>query len=60
MRRSLNVTSTFKPKRRETANEGFDPARVDDPLYVFDAERQAYVALDAARFAAIQSGAMRF
>ncbi|HYA72314.1 MAG TPA: AMP-binding protein, partial [Roseiarcus sp.] len=60
VRRSLDVTSTFKPKRRETANEGFDPARVDDPLYVFDAERQAYVALDAARFAAIQSGAMRF
>jgi fatty-acyl-CoA synthase len=60
VRRSLDVTATFKPKRREMADEGFDLARVRDPLYVFDAETQAYVALDAARFAAIQSGAMRF
>jgi fatty-acyl-CoA synthase len=60
VRRSLDVTATFKPKRREIAVEGFDPARVGgDPLYVFDAGAQAYVALDAARFAAILSGAMR-
>jgi len=59
VRRSLDVTATFKPKRREMADEGFDLARVRDPLYVFDAERGAYVALDAARFVAIQSGAMR-
>ena len=35
------------------------PARVADPLYVYDAEREAYVALDAARFAAIASGDAR-
>jgi fatty-acyl-CoA synthase len=61
VRQKLELTSTFKPKRREMADEGFDPARVGgDPLYAFDAERGAYVALDAARFAAIQGGAMRF
>jgi fatty-acyl-CoA synthase len=61
VRRSLDVTATFKPKRREMAEQGFDPARVGaDPLYVFDAGAQAYVTLDAARFAAILSGAMRF
>jgi fatty-acyl-CoA synthase len=60
VRQKLELTSTFKPKRREMAEEGFDPARVTDPLYVFDAERAGYVALDAARFAAIQGGAMRF
>jgi fatty-acyl-CoA synthase len=61
MKRSLEMTATFKPKRREMADEGFDPARVGgDPLYVYDADAQAYVALDAARFAAIQRGAMRF
>jgi fatty-acyl-CoA synthase len=60
-RRALELTATFKPKRREIAEAGFDPARVGgDPLYVFDAERGAYVALDAAKFAAIESGAMRF
>ena len=61
VKRSLETTATFKPKRREMADEGFDPARVGgDPLYVYDADAQAYVALDAARFAAIESGAMRF
>jgi fatty-acyl-CoA synthase len=59
-RRSLDMTATFKPKRREMADQGFDPARIRDPLYVFDAECGAYVPLDAARFAAIESGAMRF
>ena len=59
-RASLDVTATFKPKRREMAEQGFDPARVNDPLYVFDAERGAYVPLDGQRFAAIESGAMRF
>ena len=35
-------------------------AEITDPLYVFDNEAQAYVALDADRHAAIQNGAMRF
>jgi fatty-acyl-CoA synthase len=59
LRPALDLTSTFKPKRGEMADEGFDPARIADPLYVFDAERGAYVALDAARFRAIESGAIR-
>jgi fatty-acyl-CoA synthase len=59
-RPSLDLTATFKPKRREMADEGFDPARIDDPLYVFDGEIARYVPLDATRYAAIQSGATRF
>ena len=59
-RASLDITATFKPKRREMADQGFDPARVSDPLYVFDAENSAYVPLDAQRFAAIEGRAMRF
>ena len=58
--REIETTETFKPRRRLYVEEGFDPARVADPLYVFDGERQAYVALDANRHAAIQSGDMRF
>jgi fatty-acyl-CoA synthase len=56
----IETTETFKPKRRLYAEQGFDPGRIADPLYVFDRERQAYVALDARRCAAIQNGAMRF
>ena len=56
---TLEATATFKPMKRTLAAEGFDPAKVADPLYVYDAEREAYVALDAQRYAAIASGAAR-
>ena len=59
-RGSLDMTATFKPKRRELAEQGFDPARITDPLYVFDADSDSYVPLDAERFAAIRNGATRF
>ena len=52
-------TETFKPKRRLYAEEGFDVSRISDPLWVWDSERAAYVALDAARHEAIRSGALR-
>ena len=55
----IAATETFKPKRRVYVDEGFDPANVSDPLYVFDAETRRYQPLDAARFAAIESGATR-
>ncbi len=58
--REIEMTETFKPKRRVYVAQGFDPGRITDPLYVFDNEAQAYVALDADRHAAIQNGAMRF
>ena len=54
----IETTETFKPKRRAYVEQGFDPASVSDPLFVFDGER--YVPLDADRWAAIQNGTMRF
>ncbi len=56
----IESTETFKPKRRIYVEQAFDPARIDDPLYVFDREREIYVTLDAERHAAIQTGAVRF
>ena len=56
---ALETTATFKPMKRALAAEGFDPANIVDPLYVYDAERQAYVALDTSRYAAIASGDIR-
>ena len=56
---ALEATATFKPLKRALVAEGFDPARVADPLYVYDAEADAYVALDAERYAAIASGDTR-
>ncbi|MBV8440832.1 MAG: long-chain-acyl-CoA synthetase [Hyphomicrobiales bacterium] len=55
----IEATETFKPKRRLYVEQGFDPTRVEDPLYVFDRERQTYLQLDAERYAAIRNGALR-
>jgi fatty-acyl-CoA synthase len=57
--REVEVTDTFKPARRVYVDEGFDRERIEDPLYVFDDQRRAYVPLDADRHAAIRDGALR-
>ena len=56
---ALEATATFKPVKRALAAEGFDPAKIADPLYVYDAEREVYGKLDAERYAAIASGDAR-
>jgi fatty-acyl-CoA synthase len=56
--REVEVTDTFKPARRVYVDEGFDRERIEDPLYVFDGQRRAYVLLDADRHAAIRDGAL--
>jgi fatty-acyl-CoA synthase len=55
----LAVTGTFKHRKVELVNEGFDPAAVRDPLYFADAERGCYVPLDAALHARISAGELR-
>ena len=59
VRRKLETTATFKYKRRDLIEEGFDPDVVTDRLYVFDRAQDAYVALDRHRFAKIESGVLR-
>ena len=55
----VELTGTFKLRKVTLREEGFDPARVSDPLYVRDEAAGAYVPLDAERFAAIQAGDAR-
>ena len=55
----LEVTETFKPKKQGLMDEGYDPSRTRDPLYVDDRTAGAYAPLDAARFDAIQAGRTR-
>jgi fatty-acyl-CoA synthase len=57
--REIQATETFKPKRRLYVAQGFDPECVEDPLYIFEREQEAYVPLDAMRYEAILAGAMR-
>ncbi len=56
---ALEATGTFKPRKQDLVQAGFDPARIQDPLYFDDALTQRYVPLDAQRYAAILSGSLR-
>jgi fatty-acyl-CoA synthase len=56
---TLEATGTFKPRKQELMQAGFDPSRVTDPLYFDDARAQRYVAVDAALYAAISSGTIK-
>jgi fatty-acyl-CoA synthase len=56
---TLDSTATFKPRKQDLVQSGFDPGRVSDPLYFDDSRSQRYVPLDAALFAAISSGELR-
>lgn len=58
LRRDQETTSTFKHRKVDLKREGYDPARVADPLYVL--QHGAYVPLGAADYAAIQRGDARF
>jgi fatty-acyl-CoA synthase len=57
---TIESTGTFKPRKQDLMNAGFDPARIKDKLYFDDPRTQAYVPLDAALYAAISAGAIRF
>jgi fatty-acyl-CoA synthase len=56
---SLESTGTFKPRKQDLVQAGFDPSRVADPLYFDDARSQRYVVLDAQLHAAIVDGSIR-
>ena len=54
----IETTGTFKYRKVDAQAEGFDPAGISDPLFMREAGG-GYEPLDAARFAAVQSGAIR-
>jgi fatty-acyl-CoA synthase len=55
----MELTGTFKLRKVTLQEEGFDPARVADPLFFRDDEARSYVPLDGALAAAIGSGARK-
>jgi fatty-acyl-CoA synthase len=57
--RAIEITGTFKLRKQELAQEGYDPHRVSDPIYIADVVNDRYVALDAQRYAQVQSGTLR-
>jgi fatty-acyl-CoA synthase len=53
----LEITGTFKHRKVDLVEQGFDPAQISDPLFFLDGER--YVPLDDALYARIASGEQR-
>src|SRR6201996_222236 len=56
---SLAATETFKQKKSELAQEGFDPQRVGDPMFFRDARSGEYRPIDADAYAGIVDGKIR-
>jgi fatty-acyl-CoA synthase len=56
---ALDATETFKQKKQHLMRDGFDPAIVQDPLYVREIATGAFRPLDTALHASIMSGAVR-
>lgn len=59
VKQALDVTGNFKNRKARLQDEGFDPARVSDPLWFRDDEAGRYVPLDGALFDEITSGRRR-
>ncbi|XP_033113801.1 very long-chain acyl-CoA synthetase-like [Anneissia japonica] len=56
---SMEHTCTFKQKKTQLVQEGFDPELVSDPLYFMDDVQQKYVTLDPALYLKITNGGLR-
>jgi acyl-CoA synthetase (AMP-forming)/AMP-acid ligase II len=52
----LVTTSTFKPKKNQLQNEGYDPRTIQDPLYLLHPGQDAYVPLTAELYDALAAG----
>jgi fatty-acyl-CoA synthase len=51
------ITGTFKHQKVAYRDEGYDPKKVQDPLYFLDGER--YVPIDDSLYTRLQSGSLR-
>jgi len=59
LRAGIATTETFKQIKAPLLRDGFDPALIDEPLFVYDREVGAYVVLDALLYARIVSGVLK-
>ncbi|NKF24027.1 long-chain-acyl-CoA synthetase [Solimonas marina] len=59
LRGEQETTATFKFRKLELKQQGFDPAKVGEPLYVLRDRSVGYEPLDASLFEAIVRGAVR-
>lgn len=58
-RNTIEMTSTFKPRRHDLVRDGYDPSRTSDDLWFNDRASQTLVRIDAALFERINAGRIR-
>jgi len=56
---AMEITGTFKHRKVDLVREGFDPRKVDDPIYFLDPEANRYVPLDGPTCDRILAGGIR-
>jgi fatty-acyl-CoA synthase len=59
IRGEMDVTSTFKQKKVDFVEQGFDPGASPDPIYFDDPAAKAFVRIDAALHERIRDGRVR-
>ena len=57
---ALEITGTFKLRKQDLVREGFDPARVTDPLFLDHPAQQQYAPLDARSLSSYRPGRCEF
>jgi fatty-acyl-CoA synthase len=56
----MEITGTFKLRKIDLVQEGFDPGKIADPLYVLDPQSVRYEPLDAKKYEDILAGRLKF
>lgn len=59
LQRELEITGTFKNRKVNLVNQGFDPSVVSDTLFYRDDKSKAFVPLDAALYERIAAGELK-
>ena len=60
MRTEPDTTGTFKYRKKDLKEDGFDPVKVGEPLFYLDPETGRYEPLDGPAYEAINGGNLRF
>lgn len=60
IRKKIDMTATFKQRKVDLVEQGFNPLLITDPLYFNDTKAGRFVPLDAALYERIESGQIRF
>ena len=55
----MEITGTFKLRKVDLVNEGFNPQTIPNPLYILDPATQQYRPLDKTHYDAVVSGELR-